>query len=60
MVKLTEMEKAKNALYGKDGLGITNFGITLGSNRDATTEQICEQINNCLDDLIRHKVVCVC
>jgi hypothetical protein len=49
---VTELEKAKELLYGKDGLGVTNFKLFPGSSRDVTVEQIAGQINASLSDLM--------
>lgn len=49
---MTELEKAKELLYGKDGLGVTNFKLFPGSSRDVTVEQIAGQINASLSDLM--------
>lgn len=48
----TELEKAKELLYGKDGLGVTNFKLFWGSNRDTTVEQMASQINAAVEDLM--------
>lgn len=40
----TKLEQAKLALYGSDGLRVTNLKLFPGSNRDVTAEQIAEQI----------------
>jgi len=40
----TQMEQAKQLLYGKDGLNVSNFSLFPGSNREVTAEQIAEQI----------------
>jgi len=48
----TQLEQAKETLYGKGGLGVTNLKLFPGSNRDVTAEEIAEQINAVVGDLM--------
>lgn len=41
----TALQQAKDALYGNDGLRVTNLKLYPGTNRDVTAEQIAAQIN---------------
>jgi len=47
----TNIEQAKAALYGIDGLRVTNFKLYPGTNRDVTAEQIAAQINDVVSQL---------
>ena len=41
-------EIAKNRLYGEGGLGVKDFKMFPGSDRDATSEDFAEQVNKAL------------
>lgn len=47
----TQLDEAKNALYGREGLRVTNLKLFPGTNRDVTAEQIAEQINTVIREL---------
>ena len=47
-----ELQKAKDLLFGPDGIGCTNIKIFPGSNREATTEQIAKAITESIQDVI--------
>lgn len=40
----TKLDQAKSALFGSDGLRVTNFKLFPGSNREATAEEIAAQV----------------
>lgn len=42
----TQLDQAKQTLFGRDGLRVSNMKLFPGSNRDATTESMSAQINN--------------
>jgi hypothetical protein len=48
---MTQLEIAKRTLFDKDALNVTNVSIFPGTNREATPEQIAEQINKALAQL---------
>lgn len=48
----TNMNQAQELLFGKDGLAVSNFKLFLGSNRDATPEQVAGEINRVLNDAL--------
>ena len=48
---MTQVQKAKQLLYGPSGIGATNVKIFLGTNRDVTAEEIAEQINAVIEEL---------
>lgn len=47
----SEMDRLKDRLYGPDGIGVTNVGITRGLNPNVTPEQIAGEMNRALDAL---------
>lgn len=44
----TNLNKAQDLLFGKDGLAVSNFKLFPGSNRDATPEDIAGEITRVL------------
>lgn len=44
----TQLEIAKHRLFDKEALGATDIKLFPGSNRDATPEQVAEQINKAI------------
>lgn len=44
----TNMEVAKHRLFDKEGLDVSDIKLFPGSNRDATPEQMAEQINKAI------------
>lgn len=48
MTKATQLEMAKHRLFDASGLNVENVKLFPGSNRDATPEQMAEQINKAL------------
>jgi len=40
----TNLNKAQELIFGKDGLGASNFKMFPGSDRDATSEEISGQL----------------
>ena len=46
-----QIASLKHRLFDKAGLDVRNVSITPGSNREATPEQIAEQINKSLDQI---------
>lgn len=48
----TELQKAKDLLFGAEGLGVTNFKLYPGANREATAEQIAAEINGSLEAIM--------
>lgn len=48
---MTEVEKASQRMFGKGSLQVKNIGFTLGSNRDASAEDIARELNKLLDHL---------
>lgn len=48
---MTQIELAKNRLYGDNGIGATNVKIFLGTDRDSTAEQIATQINRSISQI---------
>ena len=47
----TQLELAKHALFDKDGLRAADIKLYPGTNRDATSEQMAEQVKIALDKL---------
>ncbi|CUW39711.1 protein of unknown function [Magnetospirillum sp. XM-1] len=47
----TNLEIAKNRLFGDGGLQVSNVKLFPGSNRDVTQEQIAEQVNKIIGQL---------
>lgn len=47
----THLEMAKHALFDKDGLRAADIKLYPGSNRDATSEQMAEQVNYAMTQL---------
>ena len=52
----SQIELAKNRLYGEHGLGATNIKLYLGTDRDVTPEEIAGEINRALNDLEAGKI----
>lgn len=52
----TNMQKAKDLLFGKDGLGVSNFRMFPGSNREATAEDIAGEIVRSLEHFASHGI----
>ena len=48
---MNQLEIAKRRLFDQDGLAASNFGVTLGSSRDVTSEQIAEQVNRAISQI---------
>jgi hypothetical protein len=48
---MTQLEIAGHRLFDKDALAASNISITPGTNRDATAEQIAEQINRSISQI---------
>jgi hypothetical protein len=48
---MTQVEIAAAKLFGPGGLGVTNIGISRGSNPNATAEQIAGEINRAIAQL---------
>lgn len=48
----TQLDIAKDTLYGRDGLGATNFKLFPGTNREATAEDLAGAINNSINSFI--------
>jgi len=44
----TQLEVAKNRLFGEGGLQATNIKLYPGHSRDASAEQMAEQVNKAL------------
>ena len=44
----TQLELAKHRIFDADGLHASNLKLFPGTNRDATVEQISEQINKAI------------
>ncbi|WP_419828366.1 hypothetical protein [Methylobacterium sp.] len=44
----TQLEVAKHRLFDEEGLRTANIKLFPGSNRDATSDQMAEQINKAL------------
>jgi len=47
----TQMELAKNRLFGPDGLKVTNIKLYPGANRDSTPDNMAEVINRVLSQI---------
>ncbi len=47
----TQLELAKKRLFDKESLNVGNIKIHPGSSRDATSEQIAEQINRAISQI---------
>lgn len=47
----TQVKILKERLYGKDGLGVTNFKFTPGYGKFITPEQIATEVNKALDSI---------
>lgn len=54
-----ELEVAKKRLFDKDAINTKNIKLFLGSNRDATIEEIAEQINKSLSQIDAGDFQCV-
>lgn len=48
---MNQLELAKRRLFDKDALGATNFGVTLGSNRYVSAEQVAEQVSRAISQI---------
>ncbi len=48
---MTQIELAAQKLFGEGGLGVTNIGISHGSNPNVTAEQLATEINRALTQL---------
>tara|TARA_R110000850_G_scaffold125580_1_gene244022 strand:- start:15 stop:209 length:195 start_codon:yes stop_codon:yes gene_type:complete len=48
MASVGQLEVAKNRLYEKSGLDVSNFKMFPGAVRDVTAEQIAEQLNKAI------------
>lgn len=48
---MTAIEKLAQRMYGTGGLGITNFGLTRGSNANTTLEELAAEIDKALTRL---------
>jgi hypothetical protein len=48
---MTQVELAAQRLFGPGGLGVTNIGISRGSDPNVTAEEIAGEINRALDQL---------
>jgi hypothetical protein len=48
---MTQVEIAANRLFGPGGLGVTNIGISRGSNPHVSAEQIAAEINRALTQI---------
>ena len=49
---LTQLEAAKNTLFDRDALDVADIKIHPGSSRDATAEQMAEQVNKIVAQLM--------
>jgi hypothetical protein len=47
----TNMQRAQDLLFGKDGLGATNFKMYPGTNREASSDEIAEEIANAIEKI---------
>lgn len=47
----TQLELAKTRLFDKDSLGVGNIKLFPGSSRDATPEQMAQQINQAISQI---------
>lgn len=47
----TEMNTAREMLYGATGLSVSNFKLFPGSNREVTTEQIAAEIIRSINEI---------
>lgn len=52
----TQLQKAKDTLYGVGGLGASDFKMFPGSNREITAEEIAEQLNAAFEDILAGNV----
>lgn len=48
----SELEKAKNTLFGDDNLNVADIKLFPGTNRDITSEQIAEELNRSLSRIV--------
>jgi len=46
---MTEVEIASKRMFGPGSLQVANIGFTLGSNADASAEDIARELNRALD-----------
>lgn len=49
---MTQLEAAKHLLFDKDGLDVADVKLFPGNNRDATPEQMAEQLNKALAQIL--------
>ncbi len=47
----TEMNSARDMLFGATGLSVSNFKLFPGSNREVTTEQIAAEITRSIAEI---------
>lgn len=47
------VREAQEAIFGEDGLRATNFKLFPGSNRDATADEISEELLKSMDQIKR-------
>lgn len=48
---MNQLKLASNRLYGEGGLGVSDFKMSLGAQRDVSKDQIAEQINRSLSQI---------
>lgn len=48
---MTQVELAKYRLFDADAIGASNISVFPGTSRDASAEQVAEQVNRALSQL---------
>lgn len=51
-VQTTQLETAKETLFGKAGIGASNFKIFPGTDRNATAEEVAAEINESIQRVV--------
>lgn len=49
---MSPVEQASELLFGKDGIGASNFKLFLGSDRDATSDSVATEIKESLERVV--------